>query len=89
MQDADRPPSLPTKPVRARPLPVAPAIPPKCSSYTVKEVHWEHSAAVRVGHLMEFLRGEMIFDSRCTNRDLLCFTLHMIMMDTGYQPTVR
>ena len=88
MQDADRPLSLPAKPVRARSLPVAPAIPPKCSS-KVKEVYWDTSAAVRVSHLVEFLRGEMIVDSRCTNRDLLCFTLHMIIMDTGYQPTVR
>ena len=90
MQDADGPPSLPVKPVRARPLPEAPAIPPKCSSMSskVKEVYWDPSA-VRVGHLVEFLRGEMIVDSRCTNRDLLCFTIHMIMMDTGYQPTVR
>ena len=44
---------------------------------------------VHFSHLVEFLRGEMIVDTRCTNRDLLCFTLHMIMMDTGYQPTVR
>ena len=44
---------------------------------------------VHFSHLLEFLRGEMIVDSRCTNRYLLCFTLHMIMMDTGYQPTVR
>ena len=89
MQDADGPPSLPAKPVRARPLPKAPAIPPKCSSRgPVKEVYWDPSA-VRVSHLVEFLRGEMVVDSRCTSRDLLCFALHMIMMDTGYQPTVR
>ena len=27
-------------------------------------------------------------DSSCTNGDLLCFALHMIMIDSGYQPNV-
>ena len=57
-------------------------------SYVKKEVYCDPNA-VCVRHLVEFLRGEMVVDSRCTNRDLLCFALHMIMMDTGYQPTVR
>ena len=59
-------------------------------SYVKKEVYCDPNA-VCVRHLVEFLRGSWyIVDSRCTNRDLLCFALHMIMMDTGYQPrTVR
>ena len=33
-------------------------------------------------------RGERAVDSSCTNGDLLCFALHMIMIDSGYQPNV-
>ena len=50
-----------------------------------KEVDCDPNA-VRVRHLVEFLRGEKVVDSSCTNGDLLCFALHMIMMDSGYQP---
>ena len=32
--------------------------------------------------------GETAVDSSCTNGDLLCFALHMIMIDSGYQPNV-
>ena len=52
-----------------------------------KEVDCDPNA-VRVRHLVEFLRGEKVVDSSCTNGDLLCFALHMIMMDSGYQPNV-
>ena len=52
-----------------------------------KEVAWDPNA-VYVHHLAEFLRGETAVDSSCTNGDLLCFALHMIMMDSGYQPSV-
>ena len=48
---------------------------------------WDPNA-VYVHHLAEFLRGETAVDSSCTNGDLLCFALHMIMMDSGYQPSV-
>ena len=50
-----------------------------------KEVDCDPNA-VRVHHLVEFLRGEKVVDSSCTNGDLLCFALHMIMIDSGYQP---
>ena len=52
-----------------------------------KEVDCDPNA-VRVRHLVEFLRGKIPVDSSCTNGDLLCFALHMIMIDSGYQPNV-
>ena len=45
-------------------------------------------AVVHYSHLVELLTGERAVDSSCTNGDLLCFALHMIMMDSGYQPNV-
>ena len=48
---------------------------------------WDPNA-IYVHHLVEFLRGETAVDSSCTNGDLLCFALHMIMIDSGYQPNV-
>ena len=45
-------------------------------------------AVVHYSHLVELLTGERAVDSSCTNGDLLCFALHMIMRDSGYQPTV-
>ena len=43
-------------------------------------------AVVHYSHLVELLTGERAVDSSCTNGDLLCFALHMIMRDSGYQP---
>ena len=45
-------------------------------------------AVVHYSHLVELLTGERAVDSSCTNGDLLCFALHMIMRDSGYQPNV-
>ena len=45
-------------------------------------------AVVHYSHLVELLTGETAVDSSCSNGDLLCFALHMIMRDSGYQPTV-
>ena len=79
MQDADGP-------ARSRRPLLALAIPPK-STGSPGEVDCDPNA-VRVHHLVELLRGERAVDSSCTNGDLLCFALHMIMIDSGYQPNV-
>ena len=52
-----------------------------------KEVDWDPNA-VCVHHMVEFLTGKIPVDSSCRTDDLLCFALHMIMIDSGYQPTV-
>ena len=80
---------LPAKPAwtTGRPLQV-PVIPPKgISKQEYGEVDWDLNL-VRVRHLVEFMTGKIPVDSSCTNDDLLCFALHMIMLDSGYQSNV-
>ena len=63
---------------------------PEANSLVEQELIDETSGAVvHYSHLVELLTGETAVDSSCTNGDLLCFALHMIMRDSGYRPIVN
>ena len=44
----------------------------------------EGRGGVPLSYMAEFLSGEMAVDVGCTPLDLLCFTLHTIMRDSGF-----
>ena len=63
---------------------------PEANSLVEQELVGDETsgAVVHYSHLVELLTGERAVDSSCTNGDLLCFALHMIMRDSGYRPIV-
>lgn len=44
--------------------------------------------AIHLSHLSEFLSGEIRVEKNCCHTDLLCFCLHMMMRDSGYNSCV-